>query len=50
MKEIMNRTACDNAYLHKDFHGALSSALFYLEGMYGADAVREYLRQFATAF
>ena len=50
MKEVMNRTAGDNAYLHKDFHAALSTALFYLEKTYGADAVREYLRQFATTF
>ncbi len=50
MKEVMNRTASDNAYLHKDFHAALSTALFYLEETYGADAVRDYLRQFATAF
>ena len=50
MKEVMNRTAGDNAYLHKDFHAALSTALFYLEETYGAEAVREYLRQFAATF
>jgi hypothetical protein len=50
MKEVMRRSAADNAYLHKDFHGALSTALFYLEEKYGADAVREYLRQFASTF
>lgn len=50
MKQVMNRTAGDNAYLHKDFHAALSTALLYLEQNYGADAVREYLRQFATTF
>jgi hypothetical protein len=50
MKEVMLRSAADNAYLHKDFHGALSTALFYLEEKYGADAVREYLRQFASTF
>jgi hypothetical protein len=50
MKEVMNRRAADNAYLHKDFHAALSTALIYLEATYGADAVREYLRQFAAAF
>ncbi len=50
MKQIMLRTAADNPYLHKDFHAALSTALIYLEERYGADAVRAYLRQFATAF
>jgi hypothetical protein len=50
VKEVMNRTAADNAYMHKDFHGALSTALLYLEETYGADAVRAYLRQFAATF
>ena len=50
MREVMRRSAADNAYLHKDFHGALSTALFYLAETYGAEAVREYLRQFAAAF
>ncbi len=46
----MERRASDNEYLHKDFHGALSSALIYLEDRYGPDAVREYLRRFARRF
>jgi hypothetical protein len=50
MKEVMRRSAADNAYLHKDFHGALSSGLSYLERVYGADAVRDYLRQFASTY
>ena len=50
MKEVMNRTAADNAYMHKDFHGALSRALIYLQDRFGDESVREYLRQFATAF
>ncbi len=50
MKEVMQRSAADNAYLHKDFHGALSTGLIYLEQRYGPDAVREYLWQFATTF
>jgi hypothetical protein len=49
-KVVMKRLATDNAYLHKDFHGALSDGLIYLEQRYGGKAVREYLRQFATAF
>lgn len=49
-KEIIRRNAADNLYLHKDFHGALSTGIAYLEQRYGAEAPREYLRQFATTF
>lgn len=49
-KEVMERRASDNEYLHRDFHGALSSALIYLEERFGQDAVREYLREFARAY
>jgi predicted ArsR family transcriptional regulator len=49
-KEVMDRRASDNEYLHKDFHGALSSALIYLEDRFGPDAVREYLREFARKY
>jgi hypothetical protein len=50
MKEVMERSAADNAYMHKDFHGALSRALIYLQERYGDDAVRDYLHQFARSF
>ena len=50
MKEVMVRSAADNAYMHKDFHGALSRALIYLQECYGDEAVRDYLRQFARSF
>jgi hypothetical protein len=50
MKEIVRRSAGENVYLHKDFHGALSTGIAYLEQRYGADAVRDYLWQFARAF
>ena len=46
----MRRKAADNEYLHKDFHGALSAGIDYLERNYGEQAVRDYLRQFATSF
>ncbi|MGC9316476.1 MAG: hypothetical protein ACP5KN_00400 [Armatimonadota bacterium] len=49
-KEVMHREASDNEYLHKDFHGALSCALIYLEENFGAEAVREYLRTFARRY
>lgn len=49
-KEVMDRRASDNEYLHKDFHGALSNALIYLEERFGPEAVREYLREFARKY
>jgi hypothetical protein len=49
-KHVMRRGAGDNQYLHKDFHGALSSGLEYLHQNYGEDAVRDYLWQFARAY
>lgn len=49
-RQVMKRRAADNVYLHKDFHGALNQALIYLERNFGAEAVREYLRQFARTF
>jgi hypothetical protein len=49
-KQVMHREARDNRYLHKDFHGALSVGIEYLEAHYGEEAVRRYLRQFAKAF
>jgi len=49
-REVMRRKASDNVYLHKDFHGALSRGIEYIDQHYGPEAVREYLRQFASAF
>lgn len=49
-KQTMDKAAADNVYLHKDFHGALNQALIYVERVFGADAVKEYLRQFAGTF
>ncbi len=49
-KQIMRRSAGDNRYLHRDFHGALSAGIEYLHENYGEDAVREYLWQFARSF
>jgi len=47
---MIRRRASDNVYLHKDFHGALNQALIYIEERFGAEAVREYLREFARTF
>ena len=49
-KEIMERRAADNEYLHKDFHGALSAGIDYLQNHYGAEAVRDYLRKFTRTY
>ena len=49
-REVVSRAARDNRYLHKDFHGALSVGLRYLEREFGEEAVRQYLRQFAAEF
>ena len=49
-KEVMQRRAADNEYLHKDFHGALSCGIDYLHEHYGEEAVRQYLHDFALSF
>ena len=49
-KEVMRRSASDNEYLHKDFHGALSCGIEYLHDNFGEDAVRQYLREFTRTF
>jgi hypothetical protein len=49
-KLVMRRSAADNKYLHKDFHGALSNGIEYLHETYGPEAVREYLRQFVRSY
>ena len=49
-KEVMRRKAADNQYLHKDFHGALSGGIDYLEKHFGEDVVREYLREFTVTY
>lgn len=49
-KEVMRRTAGDNEYLHRDFHGALSAGIEYLHANHGEEAVRDYLWQFARSY
>ena len=49
-KQVMDRRASDNEYLHKDFHGALSAGIEYLQKHYGPQAVRDYLAQFTKTF
>ncbi len=49
-KLVMRRRAADNRYLHKDFHGALSCGIAYLQERFGDNAVRQYLRRFALTY
>ena len=46
----MRRKAADNEYLHKDFHGAMSCGIQYLQDTFGPEAVIEYLQQFTDAY
>jgi len=49
-RETMSRKGSDNVYLHKDFHGALSAGIDYIDRNFGEEAVREYLRRFVRSF
>ncbi len=49
-RKVIHRKKSDNVYLHKDFHGALSAGLDYLNERYGEQAAREYLRCFTNSF
>lgn len=46
-KEVMDITAEDNKYLHRDFHLSGDFALEYCGRMYGDNGVREFLTNFA---
>ncbi len=46
----MHRQAADNPYLHRDFHAALNFGIRYLREQFGMEAVRDYLRAFATRY
>ncbi len=49
-KEVMVRTAADNAYLHRDFHISLKMALDYCHEQYGDEGVERFLRDFAARY
>ncbi len=44
-KKVLDCTAMDNKYLHKDFHGAMCFSIKYLDENFGREATAEYLRQ-----
>lgn len=49
-KEVMDRRASDNKYLHRDFHGGMNYGINYIGETYGDDGVREYLSDFARTY
>ena len=49
-KKIMERRASDNKYLHKDFHVSLDIGIEYIGRQFGAEAVDEYITQYARSF
>ena len=49
-QKVIDCTAADNVYLHKDFHGALCYAIKYLDDNYGRDETVEYLKQVGSTY
>ncbi len=49
-KEIMDREASDNEYLHRDFHISMNVGLEFLRENYGNDGVIDYLEKFAENY
>jgi len=48
--EVMNRSASDNRYLHRDFHLSLNTGIDYLYKTYTMADVEIYLTRFASNF
>lgn len=48
-RKVMKRSAADNKYLHKDFHGAMFCALEYVFERFGQEGCEAYVRQAADA-
>jgi len=48
--KVLDCSAGDNEYLHKDFHGALCYIIKYLDEVYGAETLEEYLEQLAKSY
>lgn len=49
-RQIMDRRAADNLYLHKDFHSALNCGIIYLHKHFGEAAVKDWLHDFARGW
>ena len=50
VNKIMERRSSDNKYLHKDFHISQNILMGYIYRSFGADALINYLEQFAIAY
>lgn len=48
-RQVMDRRASDNKYLHKDFHGAMLCGLDYVFERYGQEGLEACVRQTASA-
>jgi hypothetical protein len=46
-RKVLDRTAQEGEYLHRDFHGALCYAIAYLDREYGPRVTRRYLERVA---
>ena len=49
-KQIMDRRASDNKYLHRDFHCSMNFGVEYVGERFGEEGVKEYLTDFARSF
>lgn len=49
-KQVMDRRASDNKYLHKDFHCSMNFGVEYVGERFGDEGVREYLTDFTKTF
>lgn len=50
VKEVMDRKASDNEYLHKDFHISMNVGLEFVRENYGQEGVEEYLKTFSKRY
>lgn len=46
----IERKACDNKYLHRDFHLAVDNGLRYVGENYGDEGIKEYLTEYTLNF
>lgn len=49
-KQVMDRKAADNKYLHRDFHKSMDLGFAYVGEKYGDEGVKEYMREFAREY
>lgn len=49
-KEVMDRKASDNEYLHRDFHISMNVGLEFVRENYGEEGVKDYLKTYSRRF